>query len=65
MKLQEIKLENGDLVVIDHHTTHKCENCNKEVMYAVRRLKKLKVELVGLAKWDEHHCNDRHQTRLG
>ena len=64
MRCQEIKLENGKLAVIDHQTAHKCENCNKEVMFAVRMMKKFKVELVGLAQWDEHFCKDKYQTRL-
>lgn len=56
MKCQEIKLENGDDVIIDHNTRKLCEKCNKQISFATRKGMIIKVELVGLAQWNVHEC---------
>lgn len=61
MQVQQIILENGEDVIMEHKHHH-CEDCKKEIFIAVRNYKtkfkkeKIKVELVGLAEWDLHKC---------
>ncbi len=56
IRAQEIKLQNGQTVVIGYHTKRKCEDCGKEIFTAFRTNKMIKIELVSLAQWDVHKC---------
>ena len=55
-RCQEIKLENGDKVIIGYHTRRSCVVCGEDIFTAVRDNKKIMVELVGLAQWNVHEC---------
>ncbi len=57
MKRQTITLKNGMKVVIDYDTKFKCEKCKREVLWAL-----VPVELVSLALWDIHKCEEKCQN---
>ena len=58
MRVQTIILENGMEVIINHDSKTKCEKCKKEILYAL-----IPVELVGLAKWDHHKCEEKKENK--
>jgi len=53
VRQQEIILENGLEVIINHNSKHKCPKCGEEVIWAL-----VQIELVSLAKWDLHKCKE-------
>ena len=53
MRIQKITLENGMEVYINHNFKEKCIDCKKEIIWAY-----VALDLVGLAKWDLHKCEE-------
>ena len=54
-KRQDIILENGMEVTIDHNAKDKCKKCGADIIWGVtKNLKLIPLVLVGLAKWNTH-----------
>ena len=49
--LQDIKLQSGLEVTIDHKSRQKCKQCSREVLVAY-----IPVELTGFMEWELHEC---------
>ena len=58
LKLQDIQLKNGDEVTVSWKRKGFCEKCKTEVWEAVKKNKKILIELVSLAEWDIHKCKE-------
>lgn len=57
MKIQDITLKSGEVVVINHDSRTKCTNCGKEIVWAATKEQNLiKLELVSIAEWEKHKC---------
>jgi hypothetical protein len=57
MKLQTIKLENGQEVVINYDSKAKCKSCGKEIFWSeTKNGKAMPIELVSLARWNTHYA---------
>ncbi len=55
LRLQDIHLRNGDEITVSWKKKIKCK-CGKECWLAVKNMKVILIELVGLAEWDRHLC---------
>jgi len=59
MKIQTINLECGMEGIINLER-EKCSKCGKEInRFQTKTNKMIPVELVGLAKWDIHICEEK------
>ena len=59
MRLNDINLESEIEVVIDHDSKKKCKNCRRDIWLVTTKTEKIiPVELVSLAKWDVHNCEE-------
>jgi len=56
MRTQNIILENGQEVIINHDSKTTCKACGKEIFWCkTKNGKAMPIELVSLARWNTHY----------